>query len=225
MRRFQAVIFDLDGLIIDSEPLQLRAINQALAPVGITLTEADWVLRVGYKSIETIRRLQAQHGFDQNPDEIERDKVRAYQQIIREGDALKLMPGVCEAIHACQDAQLALALASSSVRADIAVILDTFELSGLFDVVVAGDEVSKGKPDPEIFLKAAEGLAVDPAACLVLEDAPSGIAAAHAAGMVSIAIPNRFTQHQNFNEAQVIVATLFDFVKELSAHFEGDMNT
>jgi beta-phosphoglucomutase-like phosphatase (HAD superfamily) len=59
MRRIQAVIFDLDGLIIDSEPLQLRAINQALAPVGVTLTEADWVQRVGYKSIETIRLLQA----------------------------------------------------------------------------------------------------------------------------------------------------------------------
>jgi beta-phosphoglucomutase family hydrolase len=215
MRRIQAVIFDLDGLIIDSEPLQLRAINQALAPVGITLTEADWMQRVGYKSIETIRLLRAQHGFERDPEEIERDKVRAYRQIIREGDALKLMPGVRESIHACQDAQLALALASSSVRADITVILDTFELSGLFDVVVAGDEVSQGKPDPEIFLKAAEGLAVDPAACLVLEDAPSGIAAAHAAGMVSIAIPNRFTRHQNFNGAGVILDTLLSFAQKL----------
>ncbi len=217
-RRIKAVIFDLDGLIIDSEPLQLRAINQALAPVGITLTEADWVQRVGYKSIETIRLLRAQHGFDRDPEEIERAKVRAYQQIIREDGALKLMPGVSEAIHACQRAQLALALASSSIRADITVILEVFELSGLFEVIVAGDEVSKGKPDPEIFLKAAEGLAVDPAACLVLEDAPSGIAAANAAGMVSIAIPNRFTRHQNFDGAQVIIATLFDFVKELDTH-------
>ncbi len=215
MRRIQAVIFDLDGLIVDSEPLQLHAINQALAPVGITLAEADWVQRVGHKSIETIRLLQAQYGFDRDPEKIEQDKVRVYQQLIREGDALKLMPGVREAIRACQRAQLALALASSSIRADITVILNAFELGELFEVVVAGDEVSKGKPNPEIFLKAAGRMAVDPAVCLVLEDAPSGIAAAHAAGMVSIAIPNRFTRHQNFNEAQVILNTLFDFVEKL----------
>jgi HAD superfamily hydrolase (TIGR01509 family) len=217
MRRIQAVIFDLDGLIIDSEPLQLRAINQALAPVGVTLTEADWVQRVGYKSIETIRLLQAQYHFDRDPEEIERDKVRAYQQLIRQDGALKLMPGVREAIRACRDAQLTLSLASSSVRTDITVILSAFGLDGLFEVVVAGDEVSNGKPDPEIFLKAAEELAVDPVACLVLEDAPSGIAAARAAGMVSIAVPNRFTRQQDCSGAGVVLDTLLSFAQKLDA--------
>jgi HAD superfamily hydrolase (TIGR01509 family) len=215
MRRIQAVIFDLDGLIVDSEPLHLRAMNQALAPVGITLTEADWVPRVGYKSIETIRLLHAQHHFDRDPEEIERDKVRAYHHLIREAGALKLMPGVHEAIRACQQARLALALASSAVRADITIILSAFALDALFEVVIAGDEVPQGKPDPAIFLKAAEGLAVDPAACLVLEDSATGIVAAKAAGMVSVAIPSRFTRQQHFDGAQVILDTLFDFAEML----------
>jgi beta-phosphoglucomutase-like phosphatase (HAD superfamily) len=82
---------------------------------------------------------------------------------------------------------------------------------------VAGDEVSNGKPDPEIFLKAAEELAVDPVACLVLEDAPSGIAAARAAGMVSIAVPNRFTRQQDCSGAGVVLDTLLSFAQKLDA--------
>jgi beta-phosphoglucomutase len=217
MRRIQAVIFDLDGLIVDSEPLHLRAMNQALAPVGITLSEADWVSRVGYKSIETIRLLRERHHFERSVDEIERDKVHAYHHLIRQPGTLTMMPGVHEAIRACQQAQLPLALASSAVRGDITIILSAFALDTSFNVVIAGDEVPKGKPDPAIFLKAAEGLAVDPAVCLVLEDAPTGVAAANAAGMLSVAIPSRFTRQQHFDGAQVILDTLFDFVEKLDS--------
>jgi len=222
MRRMQAAIFDLDGLIVDSEPLQLRAINRALAPVGIALTEADWMQRVGHKSIETIRLLQARHGFAADPDAIEQAKLTAYRQLIRQDGALALMPGVHEAIRACQDAGLKLAIASSSVRADIDAILSAFGLGPHFAIVVAGDEVARGKPDPAIFLAAAERLAVDPAVCLALEDAPSGIAAANAAGMVSVAIPNRFTRHQNFDGARAVLDSLFEFAQKLDTLVSGE---
>jgi HAD superfamily hydrolase (TIGR01509 family) len=222
MRRIRAAIFDLDGLIVDSEPLQLRAINHALAPAGIALTEAEWMQRVGHKSIETIRLLQAQHGFDTDPDAIERAKLAAYRQLIRQDGALALMPGVREAIRACHGAGLKLAIASSSVRADIDAILSAFGLGPHFAIVVAGDEVARGKPDPAIFLTAAERLAVDPASCLALEDAPSGIAAANAAGMVSVAIPNRFTRRQNFDGARAVLDSLFDFVQKLDTLVAGE---
>ena len=222
MRRMQAAIFDLDGLIVDSEPLQLRAINRALAPVGIALTEADWMQRVGHKSIETIRLLKARHGFAADPDAIEQAKLTAYRQLIRQDGALALMPGVHEAIRACQGVGLKLAIASSSVRADIDAILSAFGLGQHFATVVAGDEVARGKPDPAIFLAAAERLAVDPAVCLALEDAPSGIAAANAAGMASIAIPNRFTRHQNFDDARAVLDSLFDFAQKLDTLVSGE---
>lgn len=215
MGHIQAAVFDLDGLMIDSEPLQLRAINQALALAGVELTEADWMRLVGQKSIEIIRQLKDRYQFDRDPAEIEAAKLDAYRQIIQEKDALKLMPGVWEAVRACQSLHLKLALASSSVQVDIVVILTKFGFDSTFDAVVSGDQVAVGKPDPAIFLETARRLAVDPRNCLVLEDSPGGVAAANAAGMFSVAIPNRFTVHQDFRLANVVLSDLFEFTRDL----------
>ena len=215
MGRIQAVIFDLDGLMIDSEPLQLRAINRALAPAGVALSEADWMRLVGQKSIEIIRQLKDRYRFDEDLAEIEAAKLDAYRQIIQEKDALKLMPGVWDAVRACQSLQLKLALASSSVQADIAVILNKFGLDSTFAAVVSGDQVAIGKPDPAIFLETARRLAVEPQNCLVLEDSPGGVAAANAAGMFSVAIPNRLAAQQDFSAANVVLSDLFEFTRNL----------
>jgi HAD superfamily hydrolase (TIGR01509 family) len=215
MGRIQAAIFDLDGLMIDSEPLQLQAINRALAPLGIELTEAEWMRLVGQRSIEIIRQLKDLYHFDRDPAEIEAAKLHAYRQIIQEKDALKLMPGVREAMRACRTLQLKLALASSSVEADISIILSKFGLDSAFDVIVSGDQVAVGKPDPTIFLETARRLAVEPRKCLVLEDSPGGISAANAAGMLSVAIPNRFAAQQDFSRANVVLKDLFEFTRDL----------
>jgi len=215
MGRIQAVIFDLDGLMIDSEPLQLRAINRALAPAGVALSEADWMRLVGQKSIEIIRQLKDRYRFDGDLAEIEAAKLDAYRQIIQEKDALKLMPGVWDAVRACQSLQLKLALASSSVQADIAVILNKFGLDSTFAAVVSGDQVAIGKPNPAIFLETARRLAVEPQNCLVLEDSPGGVAAANAAGMFSVAIPNRLAAQQDFSAANVVLSDLFEFTRNL----------
>jgi HAD superfamily hydrolase (TIGR01509 family) len=215
MGRIQAAIFDLDGLMIDSEPLQLQAINRALAPAGVELTEEEWMRLVGQKSIEIIRQLQDRYQFDQDPAEIEAAKLDAYRQIIQEKDVLQLMPGVCEAVRACQSLQLTLAVASSSVQADIAMILNRFGLDSAFGAIVSGDQVAVGQPDPAIFFETARRLAVDPGNCLVLEDSPGGVTAANAARMLSVAIPNRFTARQDFSCANVVLKDLFEFAREL----------
>jgi HAD superfamily hydrolase (TIGR01509 family) len=215
MGRIQAAILDLDGLMIDSEPLQLQAMNKALACVGIALTEAEWMRFVGQKSIETIRQLKALHHFDRDPAEIEAAKLYAYRQLIQENDVLKLMPGLREAIRACRALQLKLGLASSSIQADISIILNKFDLSSTFDAVVSGDQVAVGKPDPAIFLEAARRLAVNPGNCLVLEDSPGGVTAANTAGMFSVAVPNRFTAQQDFDLANATLKDLFEFARDL----------
>lgn len=212
----QAAIFDLDGLLIDSEPLQLRAINRALVPVGVRLTEADWMGYVGTRSIEIITRLRAAHGFEAAPDDIEAAKLAAYRQIIRQPGALSLMPGVHAALAACRASGLTLAIASSSVRGDIAIILDILDLSAAFETITAGDEVTSGKPAPDIFIETARRLAVAPAECLVLEDSPHGVAAANTAGMLSVAIPNRFTARQDFSDAAVVLHDLLEFSRRVA---------
>lgn len=211
----QAVIFDMDGLMINSEPLQLRAINRALEEVGLCLTEADWMDCVGRKSFEVIRELHAEHGFKQTPESVEQAKVAGYRQLVREPGALQLMPGLHEAVAASRSAGLKIAIASSSVRRDIAIIVEITGLEGVFDVITAGDEVTVGKPDPAIFLEAARRLGVAPQTCLVLEDSPHGITAARAAGMFSVAVPNRFTAHQDFSQADRVLNGLSDFALEL----------
>lgn len=206
MANIEAVIFDLDGLIIDSEPLQWKAMNIALEPLGIRITEAEWIEMVGRKTIENLSRLKKKYGFEGSLAEIEATKNETYRAIIRQ--ELKPMPGLPHAINVCRMAQLRLGVASSSVRTDIEVILESLKILDMFDAIVSGDQVPEGKPHPAIFLRAAQLLGIEPIHCLVLEDTVYGVVAAKAAGMFCIAIPNRFTSNQDLSQADLVLESL-----------------
>jgi HAD superfamily hydrolase (TIGR01509 family) len=118
------------------------------------------------------------------------------------------MPGLYETIDAARAAGLKIALGSSSVLDDIEIILSALRLTGAFDAIVAGDQVAHGKPAPDIFLEAARRLEVEPARCLVLEDTAHGVIAAKAAGMLCVAVPGHFTQHQDFSNADMVLPGL-----------------
>ncbi len=200
------IIFDMDGLMVDSEPVQLKAINDALQPLGIRVDEPEFIDMVGRKAIENFRTLQRQHGFSEPPEEVEQRKNLAYLQRIK--TELHPMPGLYQAITLCQRENLITAIASSSPRKDILAVLDILELTDTFAVIASGDQVKTGKPAPDIFLKAAELLALPPASFLVLEDTAHGVNAAKAAGMYCFAIPNRFTLHQDFSQADRVLNSL-----------------
>lgn len=218
-----AAIFDLDGLLIDSEPLQLRSINHALAAVGLSLSEDDWTHCVGHKSIEVLGALREQHSFALPAEDLERVKRETYRELVRQPGELHLMPGAREAVDACHAAGLRVALASSSVRADILAILDLSGLTAAFEVITGGDEVARGKPDPAIFLEAARRLGVAPPHCICPDDAPAGIEAANAAGMISVAIPNRFSAHLDFSHARYTLPDLAAFARALPALVASDL--
>jgi len=208
MKRYAGIIFDMDGLMIDSEPLQLKAVNEALKPLGIFVNETDFIDMVGKKSIENFSWLKDKYGFAEPPESLEQKKNRAYLSIIQR--ELKPMPGLFQAIESCKRKGLELAIASSSVREDIDIVLKILGLANTFGVVASGDEVKKGKPDPEIFLKAAEKMEKDPSCLIVLEDTGFGVDAAKAAGMYCIAIPNGFTLHHDFSKADMVLNSLLD---------------
>lgn len=217
----RAAIYDLDGLMVDSEPLQLRAMNEALEGLGLTLTDSVWMSYVGRKSLDIIESLSVKHGLGLSStmieaiEAIEATKLTAYRRLIREPGVLEPMPGLFESVAACRSVGLTLAIASSSVRGDVITILEGLGLVEMFDAITAGDEVSHGKPDPAIFLETARRIAVPPECCLVLEDSPHGIAAASAAGMISVAIPNRFTRQQDFSRADFTLDNLEEFAHKL----------
>jgi len=206
--QIEAAIFDMDGLMIDSEPLQWQAVNATLAPYGLALDEATWVQWVGRRASDSFAALKATHPTLPDVAELLERKNAEYRQRI---PLVPAMPGLQYAIEHCRAAGLKLALASSSVRSDIDLVLTTLGLSGVFAVVVSGEDVVRSKPDPAIFLLAAERLAVLASRCLVFEDTNYGLTAAKAAGMYAIAVPGYFTQQQDFSQADRILSSLADF--------------
>jgi HAD superfamily hydrolase (TIGR01509 family) len=125
-----------------------------------------------------------------------------------EEEALSPMPGLRPALARLAAAGLPLAVASSGTRAYVGHVLDRLGVAGAFAAVVSGEEVAEGKPAPDVYLLAAGRLRADPAACVAVEDAPHGIAAARAAGMRVVAVPHARTRALDLSRADVVVADL-----------------
>lgn len=190
-----AVIFDMDGVLLDSEPFICKAGCMMFAEHGVTVRPEDFLPFVGAGEDRYLGGVAEKHGF---AIDIARDKKRTYEiylEIIR--GQLDPLPGVHGFLEACRKAGKKMALATSAdlVKAEgnmkeIAVPLETF------DAVITGDIVVDKKPAPEIFITAARKLGLAPAACLVVEDAVNGVAAAKAAGARCLALTTSFTREE-----------------------------
>ncbi len=185
---FKAAIFDMDGLLIDSEPLWQQAEMEFLRPLGVQLTREMCTRTVGLRVREAIQYWQARHPWEgPGLDElVECIVARVIELINQSGRAL---PGAGEAVRMCREAGLALALATSSRHDLAAVTLAKLGLDGAFAQVICADEHAPGKPHPIVFLRAAEALGLDPQSCLVFEDSLNGVIAAKAARMYVAAVP------------------------------------
>lgn len=213
MRKTIGVIFDMDGLMVDSEPVQLNAINDALVPMGIRVSEDEFIDMVGRKAIDNFRFLKKKYGFAQRAEDILEQKNTFY--LNRMAAELKAMPGLDHAISLCDANHLEMIIASSSPRKDILFTLEILGVRDRFPLIASGDQVKEGKPNPEIFLIAARMADKPPTAFVVLEDTGHGVNAAKAAGMYAIAIPNRFTQYQDFSRADLVLDSLEALTPEM----------
>jgi HAD superfamily hydrolase (TIGR01509 family) len=180
-----AVIFDCDGTLVDSEPLARSAWEQALLPYGYTVTEADAESCVGLP-FPRVHAYFAERAALPDADAM----WTAFSAELFTLLDTQLVP-FDDAIAAARELRargVPVAVASSSPRERLHRTLGRAGLLEAFDVTVAGDEVSRGKPAPDMFLLAAERLGVDPASCVVIEDSPPGVQAGVAAGMVTLAV-------------------------------------
>ena len=208
-----AVIFDLDGLLADTECLHCRAYQTALREYGIELEDSEYAehwVRFG----KGIADWLAGRGLTLDPDVLRLRKAKHYLDLL--ALSLRPMDGALELLEFLSG-KSKLALASSSYRDAIDGVLGGLGIGHYFEVVVSGLDVAKVKPAPDIFLKAAADLRVEPAQCLVFEDAEKGVVAAHRAGMRCIAVPNEYTKHHDFSKATKICATLREITPELLA--------
>ena len=184
----EAVIFDLDGVLVDSEHLW-DDVREALARErGGRWHERAQADMMGMSSPEWSRYMHDVIGLPEPPDEINAEVVRRLQA--RYSEHLPLIEGAVEAVERLATS-FRLGLASSSNRKVIDAVLAASGLAGWFAVTVSSEEVERGKPAPDVFLEATRRLEVAPARCAAVEDSASGIRAARAAGMRVIAIPNR----------------------------------
>jgi HAD superfamily hydrolase (TIGR01509 family) len=205
LARAHHVVFDLDGVIVDSEPTHERATAEYLAGIGVTLDPALATAMLGRRVRDLTDTVAAQAGVP--PEEAFAGREAVFWRLL-EQDPLRPMPGLRPALARLTAAGLRLAVASSGTRAYVAHVLDRLGVVGAFAAVVSGEEVADGKPDPAVYLLAAERLGADPAACVAVEDAPHGIAAARAAGMRVVAVPNAHTEALDLSKADAVVTDL-----------------
>ena len=191
----RGVVFDMDGVLVDSEKFICEAAVRMFAERGLAAKPEDFRPFVGAGENRYLGGVAEQYGF---PLDLERDKARTYQlygEIVR--GRLEPLPGVHEFIGRCRSRGLRLALATSADRVKMLINLREIALPpATFDAAVNGLEVPRKKPAPDIFLLAAERLGLAPAECLVVEDAVNGLAAARAAGARCLALTTSFTRGQ-----------------------------
>jgi HAD superfamily hydrolase (TIGR01509 family) len=187
--RIGAVIFDMDGLMLDTERLHLEHWRKATQDFGYDTMESVYMQSFGLNSRDT-EGLFLRHFGESFPYVAIRDRWREYADHHVEHFGVPYKAGLIDLLNLLKPRQIPKAVATSTRRAGALRLLDKVGILEHFDVVVGGDEVTKGKPHPEIFLTAAERLQVEPAACLVFEDSPAGIRAAHAAGMIPVLVPD-----------------------------------
>jgi HAD superfamily hydrolase (TIGR01509 family) len=183
----EAVIFDLDGLLIDSESVWDEARRDYVAEHGGTWREEATREMMGMSSVEWSRYVAERLGVDRPPEVISAEVAGRVAELYRK--RLPLMPGALDAIRRLAK-RWPLGLATSSNREVIDLVLELAGIAELFRTTVSSEEVGRGKPAPDVYLEAASRLGVEPGACAAIEDSHNGIVSAHAAGMRVIAVPN-----------------------------------
>jgi HAD superfamily hydrolase (TIGR01509 family) len=204
--RFLAVVLDMDGVLVDSEPLHLQAARTALGRLGPSFTDRDNQAFFGVTDAEMFRILRILFDLDASTDALVAAKTSHLERLVRAG--ARPLPGVPTVPRWLRGAGFGLGLASASPGTIIRAVLETVGLDGAFQAIVSGDEVVRGKPAPDGFLLAARRLGVAPEACLVVEDSRNGVLAAKAAGMTVAAIPCPATSHEDVSVADLVLPTL-----------------
>lgn len=203
-----AVIFDMDGVLVDSEPLYDLATTLFLRRRGVEADPAHFDTLRGLPLPEVWRALADRYRLAEKPDELAEAASRALDRFFADRGRLEPIPGVCELVAALNGAGLPVAVASSSPGRRVEDLLGRLGLDRSFAVVVSGNDVRRGKPDPEIFLTAARRLGVHPNGCAVVEDSERGVAAALGAGMRCVGLDRGQLGQPGLHRAHLVVPDL-----------------
>lgn len=203
----KAFIFDMDGVIIDSEPLHFQSDRMVMKDFGINISDDELNSFVGVTNPEMWAVLLDRYNVDATVEKLLEIQHKYKAQLLGQ-NKLQPIDGIPELLIELKKKEIPIALASSSSRQFIELVLRSLHIYEFFDVIISGEEVKNSKPSPDIFLKAAAELKVDPKDCVVLEDSCNGVKAAKAAGMKCIAYINPNSGIQDVSLADCAVSTL-----------------
>lgn len=214
----KAVVFDMDGVIIDSEPYHLVICLKLFKDLNINITEDEYNTFTGVSNTSMWTTLKNKYGLKEKVSELVKLHTEADINYLEENEE-KPIPGVVGILESLKNNDIKIALASSSPMEGIKQVLDKFQISEYFQAVISGENLERGKPAPDIFLNAAKMLQVEPEYCTVIEDSNHGVTAAKAAGMKCIGFQNHNSGKQNLEAADLIVDSLeelnLDRIKKL----------
>ncbi|MBN2322734.1 MAG: HAD family phosphatase [Spirochaetes bacterium] len=221
MSNIHAVLFDLDGLIADTEGLHVTAYREAFDTFGMTVSEEEMYRGMGVSTRENVERLMKDHNIPfEKKDEFIRIRYEAYFRLVK-SEPVSFMDGAVECLKYAKEKGVRRGLVTSSIRKHGEAVLANLQshndsgilLDRYFEIRVFGDDIKKSKPEPEIYLKALARLSIRPEHCVALEDSEAGVISAKAAGIRVFAVPNRHTLNHRFDMADEVLRSLLEIPK------------
>jgi beta-phosphoglucomutase len=201
----KCVIFDMDGVIIDSEEIHKKAYYETFTSIGVDVSDELYKSLTGSSTINAFQKLVAHFKLDIDPEELVLNKRKRYVNFFENDPTLHLVKGVEDLIKHCYNKGLTLVLASSSAMVNIDRVFNRFNLNPYFTAKISGADLTASKPHPEIFEKAALLGKTSNENCIVIEDSDNGIKAANDAGIFVFGYKNPMAADQTLKNADVII--------------------
>ncbi|MFY0627527.1 MAG: HAD family phosphatase [Reichenbachiella sp.] len=200
----KAVIFDMDGVLMNSEEIHYQVERDIIKRYGVEFEVTEHTKYVGQRTIDLWTGVCKNHGLDVDPAELALEDNQSYMQALQSGD-IEPIEGIPELIAELKKEGIKMIVASSATRHNIETVMSKFVIEEDFEGYASGQDVKRPKPNPDIFLLASEKLNMSPSECVVIEDAKHGVHAAKAAGMTCIGYRNASSGNQDLSAADVIV--------------------
>ena len=201
----KCVIFDMDGVIIDSEEIHKKAYYETFTSIGVNVTDDLYKTLTGSSTINAFQKLVAHFNLDLDPEALVLNKRKRYVNFFENDPKLHLVKGVEELVKHCYDKGLTLVLASSSAMVNIDRVFNRFNLNQYFTAKISGADLTESKPNPEIFEKAAVLGKTPKENCIVIEDSDNGVKAANDAGIFVVGFKNPMAEDQTLKNADFII--------------------
>ena len=213
--KMEAVLYDMDGLIVDTEPIHFQAFREYMQRHGVDMPESMMSNFIGFPERDNLRDLKQKYGLDVTLDEMVAERRAVYLHLVGTLP-LTVFPGFWEFTAEAKQRGMKQAVVSSAPAEQVELVLgrlfegrrDLGRAAEYFDAIVTGNDIEHNKPAPDIYLVGSERLGVPPALCLALEDSPPGAQSAAAAGMLVVAIPNEYTEGLAFPGAASVLPSL-----------------